>query len=120
MNPLDDGQVTLPAGIAKFTDEGIHGPEIQFLGRSLPVTTGLIPFAGAVGGAMAGVLPKLGRPTGDTRTSAFHDLGSDKPIRRGVIGGTAGLIAGQVIGNIIEAERRRRNTVENELDGTLR
>ena len=41
---------TLPTGVAKYTNEGIHGPEVQFLGRSLPVTTGLIPFAGAVAG----------------------------------------------------------------------
>ena len=34
----------------------------------------------------------------------------------GLIGGTAGVVAGQVIGNFIENERRRRNTVENELN----
>ena len=46
--------------------------------------------------------------------------GKQKPIRRGVAGGFAGLAVGQIAGNIIESERRRRNTVENELDGTLR
>ena len=42
--------------------------------------------------------------------------GFDKPIRWRRL---AGLIGGQVVGSIIENERRRRNTVENELDGTL-
>jgi hypothetical protein len=37
-----------------------------------------------------------------------------KPIRGGLIGGLAGLAAGQIGGNIIEGERRRRNKEENE------
>ena len=98
-----DGDVGLPGGAVKYTSEGIHGPEVQFLGRSLPVTTGIVPFASAVAGAAAGAR-----------------YGGQKPIRRGVAGGFAGLAVGQVAGNIIETERRRRNTVENELDGTLR
>ena len=111
LNPFDDGKMTLPTGVAKFTSEGIHGPEVQFLGRSLPVTTGLLPFAGAVAGGALGV-STLGPTTGP--------LNSNKPIRRGFGGGVAGLAVGQIAGNIIESERRRRNTVENELDGTLR
>ena len=42
-----------------------------------------------------------------------------RPIKQGFLGGLAGLAAGQVGGSMIENERRRRNTVENELDGTL-
>ena len=70
-------------GALKYTNEGIHGPEIQFLGRSLPVTTGIVPFAGAVLGAATGAR-----------------LGGDKPIRRGLAGGVAGLIGGNVVGSI--------------------
>ena len=99
-NPLDDGQTSMLAGALRTTDEGIHGPEVQFLGRSLPVTTGLIPYATSVLGGVAGVRSK-------------------KPITGGLLGGVAGLASGQVVGSIIENERRRRNTVENELDGTL-
>ena len=33
LNVFDDGKVTLPTGVAKFTTEGIHGPELQFLGK---------------------------------------------------------------------------------------
>ena len=33
LNPFDDGQITLPGRIAKVTTDGIHGPEVQFLGR---------------------------------------------------------------------------------------
>ena len=40
-----------------------------------------------------------------------------KAASRGLIGGMTGLVAGQVAGNIIEQERRRRNSVENQLEG---
>ena len=45
--------------------------------------------------------------------------GGSKPVRRSFYGGMAGLAVGQITGNIIENERRRRNTAENELNGTL-
>ena len=99
-NPLD-GDMTIGAGALKFTDEGIHGPEVQFLGRSLPVTTGVVPYLGALAGGAAGVM----RP---------------RPIRGGFVGGLAGLAAGQVAGNLVEGERRRRNLEENLEDGTIR
>ena len=107
VNPFDDGQMGAFGGAFKYTNEGIHGPEIQFLGRSLPATTGIIPFASAVAGAAAGVA-KIGPATGM--------LGYDKPIRRGFGGGMAGFAAGQIVGNLIEGERRRRNAAENERD----
>ena len=47
--------MTAPGRIAKFTADGIHGPEVQFLGRSLPVLTTAIPFATALAGGVAGV-----------------------------------------------------------------
>lgn len=97
LNPFDDGQVVAPAGILKYTNEGVLGPEVQFLGRSLPVNTGLVPFATALAGGIAGV--RTGRP-----------------IRGGLVGGLAGLAVGQVAGNLIEQERRRRNTIDNQLD----
>jgi len=93
-NPLD-GDTTMLGGAVKTTDEGIHGPELQFLGRSLPVTTGVIPFASASLGGGLGVASK-------------------KPLRGGILGGFAGLAAGQIGGNLIEGERRRRNKEENE------
>ena len=37
LNIFDDGEVVLPTGVLKYTNEGIHGPEVQFLGRSLPI-----------------------------------------------------------------------------------
>jgi hypothetical protein len=90
-----DGDITVMGGAIKATDEGIHGPELQFLGRGLPVTTGIIPFGSAVAGGMAGVATR-------------------KPIKHGFLGGMAGLAAGQIGGNLIEGERRRRNKEENE------
>jgi hypothetical protein len=93
LNPLD-GDVTILGGGLKATDEGIHGPEVQFLGRGLPVTTGIVPFASAVAGGAMGVRGK-------------------RPIKGGFVGGLAGLAVGQVAGNLLEGERRRRNAAEN-------
>ena len=101
---LFDGDLTLPAGAAKYTDEGIHGPEIQFLGRSLPVTTGMVPFASSVLGSAAGL--RYGRKS--------------NKIVDGFLGGMGGLAVGQVGGNLLEQERRRRNLEENLEDGTIR
>lgn len=95
---LSDGDFTAVAGVIKGTTEGIHGPEIQFLGRSLPLTTGITPFAASVGGGVAGL-----------RTGK-------NAIRNGLIGSGGGLVAGQVLGNLLEQERRRRNKNENERD----
>ena len=96
LNPFD-GDFVAPFGVVKTTDEGIHGPELQFLGRSLPATTGIVPYLGALAGGVAGVRTKM-------------------PIRGGVAGGLAGLAVGQIAGNLLETERRRRNAVENQLD----
>ena len=100
INPFDDGQMGIGGGMLKTTNEGIHGPELQFLGRSLPLTTGLIPYAFALGGGAAGL--KIG--------------GRDARIQGGMLGGLGGLAVGQIAGSIIENERRRRNAVENQLE----
>ena len=97
LNPFDDGKFGLPGGVIKTTDEGVHGPELQFLGRSLPVTTGIIPYLSSLAGGIAGVRTK-------------------RPIIGGFGGGMAGLAVGQIAGNLLEEERRRRNTVENQLE----
>lgn len=55
-NPLD-GDLNLFGGIlkAELDDEtAIFGPEVQFLGKSLPFTTALLPTAAGVLGAAAG------------------------------------------------------------------
>jgi hypothetical protein len=94
VNPLD-GDLVGPMGVAKFTDEGIHGPEVQFLGRSLPVATALLPAATAIAGTTYGASRK------------------GRPIHKGFMGGMAGAVGGMAIGNIIENERRKRNAAEN-------
>ena len=96
-NPFDDGQTSMGAGLIRTTNDGIHGPELQFMGRSLPATTGIIPYATSLIGGIAGVRSK-------------------RPIIGGVGGGMAGLAAGQVVGQLLEGERRRRNAIENESD----
>ena len=97
VNPFDDGQMGVGGGVIKTTNEGIHGPELQFLGRSLPVTTGIVPYVGALVGGAVGVRSK-------------------RPIVGGVGGGMAGLAVGQIAGSLLENERRRRNAVENQLE----
>lgn len=39
----------------KFTTEGIHGPEVTFLGKSVPIATGVLPALAGVVGAGYGV-----------------------------------------------------------------
>lgn len=98
-NPFDDGKTSMAAGLIRTTNEGIHGPELQFMGRSLPLTTGIVPYAFSLAGGMAGL--GIG--------------GRSNRIKGGLIGGFAGLAAGQVAGNLAEQERRRRNAVENQM-----
>ena len=94
MNPLD-GDFSVPTGVLKGTSEGIHGPEVQFLGRSLPVTTAILPAAAGIAGTTWGA-------RGGTK--------------RGLVAGLASTAAGMVGGNLLEQERRRRNAAQNELD----
>ena len=95
LNPFGDGEMGIGGGAVKYTNEGIHGPEIQMLGKSLPVTTGVIPFATAVAGTALG--GRYGKRPG---LDAFR-------------GGMIGLGAGLAGGNIIEQERRNRNARAN-------
>lgn len=96
---ISDGDVNLlPAGVLKATLDGIHGPEVQFLGRSLPATTTLVPYLGALAGGVAGV-----------RTQ--------RPIRGGLIGGTVGLAAGGAAGLIAEEMRRRASSNQVQAQG---
>ena len=93
---LSDGDVTLPTGIIKYTSEGIHGPEVQFLGRSLPLATAIMPAAATIAGTTYGA-----RKGG---------------IRGGLVGGFGSAGVSMLTGNLIEDERRRRNAAENERD----
>ena len=38
----------------KATTEGIHGPEVTFLGKSIPLTTGVLPLVAAAAGGYRG------------------------------------------------------------------
>ena len=100
LNALD-GDLVAPTGVLKVTDEGIHGPEVQFLGRSLPVTTALIPAAAAIAGTAEG---------------ARYGARSGRGVRGGFLGGMGALAVGSLTGNLLEQERRRRNALDNETD----
>ena len=95
LNPLD-GKAALPTGILKGTTEGIHGPEVQFLGRSLPLTTALLPAAVGIAGTT------YGARRGGTKG--------------GLIAGLASTGAGMLTGKLLEDERRRRNAEDNRID----
>jgi len=111
VNPFDDGKINpLPGSIIKGTDDGIHGPELQFLGRSLPATTAGVPFASAlIGGALGVRRAKRYRKGGDKFGTPDPDA-----VKRGMIGGSVGALGGIVAGNLLEAERRRRNEASNQ------
>jgi len=111
LNPFDDGKINpLPGSIIKATDDGIHGAELQFLGRSLPATTAGVPFLSAlIGGAVGVRRGKQYRKGGDM-------FGTPDPnaVKRGMLGGTAGAVGGIALGNLLEGERRRRNEADNQ------
>ncbi len=92
---ITDGDFTLPTGVLKGTTDGIHGAELQFLGRSLPVNTTILPTLAAMAGTTIGA--KRAR----------------NPLRGGLVGGLSSYAAGAVGGNLIEQERRNRNMREN-------
>ena len=110
MNPFDDGNFSLPGGVARGTTDGIHGAEVQFLGRSLPVNTAFVPFASAVAGAALGVR------RGKAYRQGGAKFGTPDPdaVKRGLIGGSLGTAAGMTVGNLLEDERRRRNEASNQ------
>jgi hypothetical protein len=43
------------ASIVRATGDGIHGPEVNILGKSLPLLTGVVPLVGGVLAGRAGV-----------------------------------------------------------------
>ena len=98
LNPFD-GDISLPGGAVKANIDGIHGAEVSILGRSLPVSTGVIPTASAILGTALGA--RYGHRSGK------------RGVKGGLIGGMTGVAAGTVAGSIIEGERRRRNGLEN-------
>ena len=110
VNPFDDGNISLPGGVLRATTDGIHGAEIQFLGRSLPVNTAITPFATAVAGAALGV--RKGRKY--RKGGEFEGKVDKEAVKRGILGGSAGALGGMAIGNTIEAERRKRNEASNQ------
>ena len=96
LNPFDDGQVNLlPGGMAKFTADGIHGPEAQFFGKSLPLLEGGIPVATALAATTYGATRK-------------------KPISRGLQYGLGGYAVGTAAGAIAEQIRRRAGEVSTQ------
>ena len=106
---ITDGDVNLlPAGVLKATVDGIHGPELQFLGRSLPVTTTLVPYLGALAGGVMGVRNESPDKDGVKRR---------RPIKRGLMGGLAGLGIGTATGLIAEEMRRRASSNNVQLEG---
>ena len=95
MNPFDDGQVTLPGRVIKATTDGIHGPEVQVLGRSIPLTTGILPLA-------------------TTMAATTYGATRNKPIARGLQYGLGGYAVGTAAGAITEELRRRAGASSND------
>ena len=140
LDPRDGNVNLLPLGLLKATTDGIHGAEVQFLGRSLPVNETLVPIATALLGTTAGVYGgKKARDAYEQRGTKFggvvppvmpdKDLpeGSEaqraqlerRTVGRALAGGLGGYVTGAIAGNLLEDERRRRNMEENKRDGSL-
>ena len=98
LNPTD-GDIIGPMGLFKAKSDGIHGPEVELLGKTLPVTTGVVPFATALAGGVLG-----GRAGVKNKRAASGAL----------LGGLAGTAGGMAVGNLLEAERRRRGQEEQD------
>ena len=107
-NPLDGNVNLLPGGVLKATADGIHGPEVHFLGRSLPVTTTMVPYLGALAGGYLGVRNESPDKDGVKRR---------RPIKRGLLGGMAGLGVGAATGLVAEEMRRRASSNANQMAG---
>ena len=58
----------------KATMEGIHGPEVNILGRSLPLLTGILPIAAGVMGGRLGVRMAGRRLAGAGGENQYHKL----------------------------------------------
>ena len=58
LNPLDGDFNIL--GALRGTTQGIHGPEVNFMGKAIPLLTGIVPTAAAVAGVRRGI-NKAGR-----------------------------------------------------------
>ena len=132
-DPSDGDLSLLPMGVLKATSDGIHGAEVQFLGRSLPVNTTLVPTLSAALGTAAGVyggrehrkrdekalgfVPPV-RPDANLREGSEEQMKqmSTRTIRRGLVGGTLGYLGGAALGNAIEQERRNRNKSKDSID----
>ena len=100
LNPLD-GTINI-GGILKTNPDGIHGPEMNFMGKTLDVNTTLLPTATAILGSIGG-------------SAATRRLNLSKRGNIGTLfgGGMLGLATGSLAGQVIEGERRRRNFEEN-------
>ena len=81
---------------------------MQFLGRSLPVATTILPTVSAIAGTAIGAYGGEDRISKGKKLMGFIPP-TQTPIRRGLIGGGLGYAAGLITGNIIENERRNRN-----------
>ncbi len=61
----------------KATMDGIHGPEVNFMGKSIPLATGLLPMAAAVVGARRGIKRGI-QNVQSARTKGGYDLELEK------------------------------------------
>lgn len=59
LNPFDDGQFNI-LGALRGNIDGIHGPELNFMGKTMPALTAILPTVAAVAGGRRGIV-KAGR-----------------------------------------------------------
>jgi hypothetical protein len=113
------------SAIVKATGDGIHGPEVNILGKSVPLLTGVLPLAGGVLGGRAGVRmaghrlagTRSGNPNQFRKQSTLHH--GVRELRReiakqGVDGGDPG-----ALGQQLYDAQRAATAQDRRVEGTL-
>jgi len=80
LNPLDGDFNIL--GALRGTTQGIHGPEVNFMGKSIPIGTGVLPVAAGVLGARMGTKKAMKRLVDKrgTEWGGFDQLNKQKEL----------------------------------------
>lgn len=106
-------------GVLKATGEGILGPEVAFMGKSIPVSTAIAPAVAGIIGTAAGARAGKRRfaaelmsrkPLSVDRRNQIDDAVTGEILKQGILAAGATGVAGQLL------ESLRRKTGSEEVD----
>jgi len=105
-------------GVLKATDEGVLGPEVTFMGKSIPVSTALAPSVAGVIGAGIGArraARKAGNQLRQKELSVKERNELDAMAAKTILGYGGGATAGAALaGQLLESIRRQMGSGDNE------